>query len=215
MNTGALKIHDRFEHLDILQQVCAKIMDRKWQPTNPDFPELETGWTMLHFYEYGRESDYAKEFPEMVTVRKWFKCPVEQLMFIAVQPGIKVRPHRDMSGNLPFGRLRFHIPIITNPKIVLIVGGQRLSMGLGELWALDTSYKHSIENPTDQVRVHCLVQVVANEWVWSLLPKRSIRYYAHVLSFWAVACVVGLRKLFTNPGYIAFALRDLFARFRA
>ena len=28
-----------------------------------------------------------------------------------------LHPHRDMSGNLPFGRLLFHVPIVTHPEV--------------------------------------------------------------------------------------------------
>ena len=53
----------------------------------------------------------------MLQVRDFFQCPVDQLMFYAVRPGTALHPHRDMSGNLPFGRLLFHVPIVTHPEV--------------------------------------------------------------------------------------------------
>ena len=83
-----------------------------------------------------------------------------------------------MSGNLPFGRLRFHVPILTPPEVEFVVGGMRVDMRPGELWALDTSYEHSVRNRSDQVRVHLVVEVVANDWVWSFSRRRASRITA-------------------------------------
>src|SRR2546422_88016 len=66
----------------------------------------------------------------------------------------------------------------THPEVEFVVGGKRVDMRPGELWALDTSYEHSVRNRSNQVRVHLVVEVVANDWVWSLLPKKGVAYYA-------------------------------------
>lgn len=212
MNSGAVKILDRFEHIGVLQEICGQVMGRKWLSTNPDYAYLADAWTAFHFYQDGKETTHAADFPDIRTVRAFFQCPIEQVMFYAVRPGTHIHPHRDMSGNLPFGRLRFHIPIVTNPGAKLIVGGETAQMREGELWALDTSYEHSVENNGQETRVHCVVQVVVNDWVWSLLPKRTMTYYLHVVGFWAYACLVGIKKLFVDP---AFILRSLGLRRRA
>jgi aspartyl/asparaginyl beta-hydroxylase (cupin superfamily) len=178
-------------------------------------PYLAEGWKAVHFYRNSRETPELQEFPEMLQVREFFKCPVRELMFYSVLPGTNIHPHRDMSGNLPCGCLRFHIPIVTNPQVEFVVGGRRLNMGEGELWALDTSYKHSVHNPSDRVRIHCVVEVVANDWVWAKLPPKALRYYSHVVAFWSVASLVGIRKLFTDPSFIFRNVRALARRTRA
>jgi len=82
----------------------------------------------------------------------------------------------------------------------------------GELWALDTSYEHSVRNRSDQVRVHLVVDVVANDWVWSLLPKKGVAYYRHLAGFWTVACWMGLKKLRADRRFLARNLRGLARR---
>jgi hypothetical protein len=157
-----------------------------------------------HFIELrGKETDHLREFPEMLQVRDFSRCPVEQLMLYAVRPGTTLHPHRDMSGNLPFGRLRFHFPIVTHPEFEFVVGGKRVDMRSGELWALDTSYERSVRNRSNQVRVHLVVEVVANDWVWSLLPKKGVAYYGHLAGFWTLACWVGARKLRADRRFLA------------
>jgi len=215
MNTGALRVLDHFEHFDVLESVCERVSRRTWKPTNTDYAELAEGWTAFHFIELvGKETDHVREFPEMLQVRDFFRCPVEQLMFYAVRPGTALQPHRDMSGNLPFGRLRFHVPIVTHPEVEFVVGGKRVDMRPGELWALDTSYEHSVRNRSDQVRVHLVAEVVANDWVWSLLPKKGVAYYRHLAGFWTMACWMGVKKLRADRRFIARNLRGLARRVR-
>ena len=94
---------------------------------------------------------------------------------------------------LPAPLLRPAIPPrgrCTHPEVEFVVGGKRVDMRPGELWALDTSYEHSVRNRSDQVRVHLVAEVVANDWVWSLLPKKGVAYYRHLAGFWTVACWV-------------------------
>ena len=148
------------------------------------------------------------------SVRDFFRCPIEQLMLYAVRPGTALHPHRDMSGNLPFGRLRFHVPIVTNPEVDFVVGGKRLDMRPGELWALDTSYEHWVRNRSDQVRVHFVAEVVANDWVWSLLPRKGLAYYRHLVGFWTVASWVAVRKLRTDRRFLGRNFRALMRRVR-
>ena len=129
-------------------------------------------------------------------------------------PGPPFIPTATCRGNRPFGRLRFHVPIVTHPEVEFVVGGKRVDMRPGELWALDTSYEHSVRNRSDQVRVHLVAEVVANDWVWSLLPKKGVVYYRHLAGFWIVACWVGVRKLRADRRFLARNLRALARRVR-
>lgn len=107
------------------------------------------------------------------------KCRVKNLMFYAMLPGGDIPPHRDMVGNVGFGGLRLHVPIITNDKVNFIVDGRRVNMGVGELWALDTSYTHSVTNFGSTNRIHLVMDVILNEWVENLLPPKNWRFYVH------------------------------------
>ena len=48
------------------------------------------------------------------------------------------------------------------------------------MWALDTSYLHSVSNNGDRERIHLVFDVKVNNWVKKeLLPTRNINFYAH------------------------------------
>ena len=57
-----------------------------------------------------------------------------------------------------------------------------------------------------------LVEGVANDWVWSLLPKKGVAYYRHLVGFWTVACWVGAKKLRTDRRFLTRNLRALARR---
>ena len=84
----------------------------------------------------------------------------------------------------------------------------------GELWALDTSYEHSVRNRSNQVRMHLLVEVVATTGSGPFLPKKGVAYYRHLAGFWTMACWMGVKKLRADRRFIARNLRGLARRVR-
>ena len=101
-------------------------------------------------------------------------------MFYSMTPGSEIHAHRDMIGNVGWGGLRFHIPIQTNANLIFKVSNKRVIMNVGELWALDTSYLHSVSNFGDLERIHLVFDVKVNNWVKNeLLPPREISFYFH------------------------------------
>lgn len=54
--------------------------------------------------------------------------------------------------------LRFHIPIITNNKVLFTVDNETIHMKAGEIWKIDNTNKyHSVENNSKIDRVHLIV----------------------------------------------------------
>jgi hypothetical protein len=120
-----------------------------------------------------------QSFELAVLIEGKMKCKIKNLMFYAMLPGGDIPPHRDMVGNVGFGGLRLHIPIVTNDKVNFVVSGKKVVMGVGELWALDASYTHSVANHGSYNRIHFVMDVIVNEWVLSLLPPKNLRFYLH------------------------------------
>lgn len=118
-------------------------------------------------------------------------------MFYSMLPGGDIPSHRDMVGNVGLGGLRLHIPIITNSNVNFIVDNKRVIMNIGELWALDTSYKHSVTNFGSEQRIHLVMDVIVNEWVLSLLPKKNLQFYIHQLHL-IILGIIRFFKYLTN-----------------
>lgn len=94
----------------------------------------------------------------------------ELLVFYYLDPGAVLHPHRDLTGASMNNRIRFHVPVITNPGVEFIVNNEKIKMAPGDLWCLDTSYVHSVRNNGDQTRVHIIVECNINDVIKKRLP---------------------------------------------
>lgn len=94
----------------------------------------------------------------------------ELLVFYYLDPGAVLHPHRDLTGASMNNRIRFHVPVITNPSVEFIVNNEKIKMAPGDLWCLDTSYVHSVRNDGDQTRVHIIVECNINDVIKKRLP---------------------------------------------
>jgi len=128
----------------------------------------------------------------------------ELLVFYYLEPGARIHPHRDLTGATLNNRLRFHVPVVTNREVDFRVSGERVRMAPGELWCLDTSYVHSVENGGDESRVHIVVECDINDTIRSKIPSNAraklhnVRYAAILVSSFAKAVV---RNSIADPAY--------------
>ena len=72
-----------------------------------------------------------------------------------------IRAHAD-GGPLLLAR-RTHIPIITNPEVFFIVNDEEKNMKEGEIWEIDNSKVHSVENLSDKDRIHFIIDYVVTQ----------------------------------------------------
>jgi hypothetical protein len=76
-------------------------------------------------------------------------------VFYRLKGGTKIGRHRDLSENrmIP-GVVRIHIPVITNDRIVMYVDDKPYRFDPGTAWYFDATAFHSVENNSDQDRIH-------------------------------------------------------------
>ena len=110
-------------------------------------------------------------------------------------PGGFVLEHRDMTGAVPMGVVRLHVPIVTHTDAEFYVNGKRLFLGPGEAWILDTSYRHRVANNSPVQRVHLVVDLELNRSLRALLPKRDMYNRLHDMQFWLLCVVKGMVHL--------------------
>jgi hypothetical protein len=129
----------------------------------------------------------------------------ELLVFYYLEPGAKIHPHRDLSGASLSNRIRFHVPIITNPDVVFMVDNKRVVMKPSELWCLDTSYIHSVENNGSETRVHIVIECSLTENIKKYVPS-DLKSKIHTISFIFIMSWLFVKSLFVNifkdPSYL-------------
>lgn len=74
------------------------------------------------------------------------------------------------------------MPIVTNSGVEFTVNHERIKMRPGDLWCLDTSYLHSVENNGTESRVHIVIECKINEKLRSQLPN-DLRSKIHSAAF--------------------------------
>jgi hypothetical protein len=84
-----------------------------------------------------------------------FGAPWLRVVFYRLKGGTKIGRHRDLSENrmIP-GVVRIHIPVITNDRIVMYVDDKPYRFDPGTAWYFDATAFHSVENNSDQDRIH-------------------------------------------------------------
>ena len=197
MDQGAALIKEDFGYSDALRSVLEELDAEDWVSANPVGPYAIDGWKLASFITSGGESQLIERFPVMAKVLQEFKCPVNMMVFYYMPPGASIHPHRDTCGALELGYLRFHVPIKTSPEVKFLVDDVAVPMQEGQLWALNTSHKHGVFNLGTSDRVHLMVQVEVNQWVRSVLPRRTHRYYLNAIGLGGVVLAKAAGALFT------------------
>ena len=78
---------------------------------------------------------------------------------VALQPRGWVKPHVDAGAYYRI-RDRFHLVLRSREGSPLTSGGETVVMREGELWAFDNKAEHDARNPTDELRVHLIFDVL-------------------------------------------------------
>ena len=178
-NPGAIKIFEEFIDESSIRKTLDNLNNYDWKPTWSDKRYAGDHWMSCPLIEEYNKTPNFNLFEIAAIVEDKMKCKIKNLMFLSMLPGGDIPPHRDMVGNIGLVGLRIHIPIITNPGVNFTVGGKKVVMSVAELWALDTSYTHSVQNFGNENRIHLVMDVIVNDWILKLLPPKNIKFYLH------------------------------------
>ncbi len=123
------------------------------------------------------ETPLMKECAYFREVLDFFKFPILSVRLLRLEVGAEIKPHTDYELGYEDGQFRLHIPIVTNPDIEFILGGEKLTMLPGECWYTNVNFVHSVANMGTVDRVHLVVDGIRNAWTdelfFSLAPESS------------------------------------------
>lgn len=87
--------------------------------------------------------------------------------FISMNPKSRIRTHKDRSDILYVAR-RFHIPIKTNIDVAFTTGGETRHLEQGKLYELNNIKYHSVNNNSNESRIHLIVDVLPEQYCHNL-----------------------------------------------
>jgi aspartyl/asparaginyl beta-hydroxylase (cupin superfamily) len=85
-------------------------------------------------------------------------------MLVKLPAGKNIDKHFDGGSYLSIAK-RHHIPIITNNKVWFIIDGEKKHLAEGEIWEIDNTKEHEVQNLSDKDRVHLIVDIIPNMFI--------------------------------------------------
>lgn len=135
----------------------ARMLERIHDTTHPLYvPEAdERNYTKPNQYLKG----YVKE------IRDSFKCEMTRSRYAVLKAHEQIKPHIDLNTN---HAIRFHIPLITNEKVIFGVKGKNRTVELnmpadGSVWFINVAYTHWVKNDGDEDRIHLIFSAVGQQ----------------------------------------------------
>ena len=77
-------------------------------------------------------------------------------VLVKLKANTQVYAHRDSGESLVKDK-RTHIPVVTHPNTTFTVGGETKHMKAGEIWMIDNTQVHSVDNNSDTDRIHFII----------------------------------------------------------
>jgi hypothetical protein len=93
------------------------------------------------------------------------ECEKEAVRFMLLGAGARIREHKDYFMGFADGVIRLHVPVQTNEQVEFYLNNERVPMHAGELWYLDFSQKHRVENNSPENRIHLVIDCRVNDWL--------------------------------------------------
>ena len=116
-------------------------------------------------------TDVIRHTPYFQEILDGLRCPKRAVRLLHLPPGGRIERHSDPPLSFQHGILRLHIPIVTHPDVVFVVGDQRYVWNAGELWWGNFALPHYVYNESPIERVHMVLDVEITDFVLSLFPE--------------------------------------------
>lgn len=117
---------------------------------------------------------HLRRSPYLTEVLAGIPATLRGVRLMALGPGAEVYEHRDGKVGLPWGNLRLHVPIVTNPGAVMVIGGDEVHWDAGRLWFGDFDQPHHVRNAGDEARIHLVVDCAVTAELLALFPEEFL-----------------------------------------
>ena len=84
--------------------------------------------------------------------------------------GCEVQNHVDFNYHW-YTRVRIHIPVITNPRVMFHCGDEKVHMAAGECWVFDNWRRHNVINSSEEDRIHLVIDLSGSSRFWKMVRQ--------------------------------------------
>jgi hypothetical protein len=134
-----LKLHDNYNVEDI-KDALAKVEDAKWRESGREVTQP----LVAHIAKYYQDNGF-----------------VVCMVFTKLLPGGTIPEHTGTGYSL-LNCHRIHIPNVSNKDNLFFVGGEQKIMQVGEFWEINNANLHSVNNQSNDDRIHLIIDWMPN-----------------------------------------------------
>lgn len=144
------------------------------QPGSAGYPgEGHVGWNSICLFSIATGfSGLMQVAPYIEEILSSLQLSLRLVRLLSLEPGGTIREHRDSF--LSRCIVRLHVPIVSNDRVEMYVGGTRCTWRCGELWYGDFSQVHSGVNFGTESRVHLVLDVGVDDNLLALFPECAV-----------------------------------------
>lgn len=117
-----------------------------------------------------RDTEWMRRAPHLAELVHGLPASVFSARLMSLAPGARVATHRDTPVGFRYGRLRLHVPLVTNDGAVLVLDGRTYRWQPGTVWYGDFARPHSIANTGTAARVHLVIDCAVTPRLLDLFP---------------------------------------------
>lgn len=117
-----------------------------------------------------KTTDYLEKSPYLQQVISSFNEVFGRSRLMKLSGGSSVPEHTDFNYHW-YNRVRIHIPIITYPEVTFYCGSKNVHMAPGETWIFDSWDMHKVINPTNNERIHLVIDTSGSSHFWDMVSK--------------------------------------------
>jgi hypothetical protein len=168
-----MKLRVRFLQLPILfdaarlAEEVAAIPESAWRPHPKNFPGndalplITTDGDPLSDARGGamRATPHLQACPYLMQVLDALGATWGRSRLMRLSGAAEVTPHVDTDYYWR-DHMRVHVPIVTQPTVRFLCGGETAHMAAGECWIFDTWSLHSVHNDANRARIHLVADTV-------------------------------------------------------
>jgi quercetin dioxygenase-like cupin family protein len=100
-----------------------------------------------------------------------FKCPMLSARLLRLKAGSRIKEHTDLKLGFEDGEVRIHVSIHTNPDVEFYVRRERVILGEGECWYINTNLPHAVANLGASDRIHLVMDCQVNDWLGAFFAE--------------------------------------------
>jgi hypothetical protein len=116
------------------------------------------------------DTPHLARTPYFAEIVHGFPAQLLAVRLMALGPDTRVKEHRDAKCGPPWGLVRLHVPIVTNPDALVVIGGTPYHWDAGQLWFGDFNRPHYVSNDGTESRVHLVLDCLLDAELMSLFP---------------------------------------------